>query len=122
MLYNGPEGVNNMAEAHKFTTLEKATETFPELPWKQSYSGKVWVFDAKEDSYVPVAKGQYIVSIGDRFEVADEEPAKAKKAEAPKKTEPESRKSNETPKADEPNAHESESIAGGQTQTSEEIK
>lgn len=110
-----------MAESHKFKDLDSAVAVFPELPWKTSASGKVWVFDAKADEYAEVTKGDYIVSIGNRFEVSDSEPEKAKKAEAPKTVE--SRKSDETPESDQPNAHESESIeSGAATRTSEEIQ
>jgi hypothetical protein len=74
-----------MAEAHKFTTLEKAQEVFPELPW--AYDGEtVFVDNSKTGDRVPVSKGQYIVKIADRYEVQDEAPDNAKTAEAPKAT------------------------------------
>jgi hypothetical protein len=71
-----------MAEAHKFTTLDKAIEAFGDsLPWQASNS-KVWIFDSKEDDYVPVEKGQFIYHVGSRYEVRDSEelPATVKPA------------------------------------------
>lgn len=73
-----------MSTAHKFKNLDDLTVVFPEVPWRQRGDGKTFVFDEKQDKYVEVEKGQFVVSIGDRFEVADEEPEKAKPAEAPR--------------------------------------
>lgn len=73
-----------MSTSHKFKDLAGLAEVFPEVPWQADAGGGVAIYDEKAESYVPVTKGQYVVSIGDRFEVADEEPAKAKPAEAPK--------------------------------------
>jgi len=73
-----------MSTAHKFKDLADLTEVFPEVPWQADAGGGVAIYDAKAETYVPVTKGQFVVSIGDRFEVADEEPEKAKPAEAPK--------------------------------------
>lgn len=63
-----------MAEAHKFTSLEKAIEAFgAEFPWKASAAGDTWVWDEKAEEYVPVKKGQFIYKVGERFEVRDTE-------------------------------------------------
>lgn len=71
-----------MAEAHKFTgSFDKATEVFPDLPWKGSADGGTWIYDEKSEDYVPVAKGQFIYKVGDRYEVRDSE-------ELPKTTKP----------------------------------
>lgn len=76
-----------MAEAHKFSTVDKAVEVFPDIDIRTNRgSGKVSVYNSKEGVYAPVEKGQYIVSIADRYEVQDDEPEKAKPAEAPKET------------------------------------
>ena len=75
-----------MAESHKFKNLDDLGAVFPDVPWRADAAGNVAIFDAKADEYVPVEAGQFVVSIGDRFEVADEEPAKAKPSEAPKKS------------------------------------
>ena len=76
-----------MAESHKFSTVEKALEVFPDLDIRTNRgSGEVKVFNSKEGNYTKVDKGQYIVSIADRYEVHDEEPEKAKPAEAPKES------------------------------------
>lgn len=77
-----------MSTSHKFKDLADLATVFPEVPWQQDAGGGTAIYDAKAESYVPVTKGQYVVSIGDRFEVADEEPEKAKPAEAPKADEP----------------------------------
>lgn len=62
-----------MAEAHKFSTLDKAIEAFGEdFPWKAS-SAQVWVYDSKAEDYVEVNKGQFIYKVGDRYEVRDSE-------------------------------------------------
>jgi hypothetical protein len=73
-----------MAESHKFKDLNDATAVWPDLPWMRRGDGQIFVFDAKQDTYVTVDPGQYIVSIGDRFEVADNEPEKANTVETPK--------------------------------------
>jgi hypothetical protein len=71
-----------MAEAHKFTgDFGKASEVFPDLPWQASAAGESWVYDEKDDKYVPVVKGQFIYKVGDRYEVRDAE-------ELPKSTKP----------------------------------
>lgn len=71
-----------MAEAHKFTTLDKAIEAFgSDFPWKASAAGDTWVWDAKVEEYVPVTKGQFIYHVGSRYEVRDTE-------ELPKTTKP----------------------------------
>jgi hypothetical protein len=76
-----------MAQSHKFKDLESLKEVFPDVPWRASAGGKVWVFDAKAEEYVEVTQGDYVVSIGDRYEVSDSKPESAKAATAPKKTE-----------------------------------
>lgn len=98
-----------MAQSHKFKSLDDLTAFFPDVPWKASAS-KVWVYDKKAEEYVEVTKGDYVVSIGDRYEVSEEEPDNAKPA---KKAEVK-----DEPKADEaeakPNASvSSESIESG---------
>ena len=110
-----------MAQSHKFKSLEDLTSVFPEVPWRSAASGKVWIFDAKAEEYVEVTEGDYVVSIGDRFEVSDEEPEKAKPAEAPKKT---TEAKAPAPSEDKPNASDvaGSGIKGPVTQTSEEIK
>lgn len=75
-----------MAESFKMTKdgkagLEEAFEVFPDLPWKKDSSGQAHVFDEKKGEYVPVNKGDFIVHIGERYEVSDKKPANAKKAE-----------------------------------------
>lgn len=75
-----------MAESHKFTGgragLEEAKEVFPDLPWKWNYGGTAYVFDEKKEEYVAVNEGDYIVHIGNRYEVTDKKPRDAKKATA----------------------------------------
>lgn len=83
-----------MSESHKFSTLAKAEEVFPELPWRASAAGDVWVYNEKEDAWVPISKGQYIVKVAGRYEVRDEEPASAHPAE-PVKAEEKSDKDEE---------------------------
>jgi hypothetical protein len=80
--YNQVKEVIHMAEAHKFSTLDKATEAYPDLPWKANGDGQVWVYDEKSDQYVPVEKGQFIYKVGERYEVRDtgELPKSAKPA------------------------------------------
>lgn len=73
-----------MSTSHKFKDLASLSEVYPDVPWQADAGGGVAIYDEKAETYVPVTKGQFVVSIGDRFEVADEEPAKAKTAEAPK--------------------------------------
>ena len=70
-----------MAESHKFSSLPEAEAVFPDLPWKRAGNGDTWVYNSKEDEWAPVSDGQYIVKIADRYEVHDEEPARAKPAE-----------------------------------------
>jgi hypothetical protein len=63
-----------MAEAHKFNgSFGEATEVFPDLPWKGDAGGGTWIYDEKAGDYVPVAKGQFIYKVGDRYEVRDSE-------------------------------------------------
>lgn len=71
-----------MAESHKFKDLNSLTEVFPDVPWSSNLTGDVWVYNEKEDENTKVEKGQYVVKIADRYEVHDDEPAKAKPAEA----------------------------------------
>ena len=91
-----------MSTSHKFKNLDDLAAVFPEVPWQADAGGGVSIFDAKAESYVPVTKGQFVVSIGDRYEVADEEPEKAKPAEAPKA------EKKAASKADEPKAPKAE--------------
>jgi hypothetical protein len=72
-----------MAEAHKFSTLNKALEVFPELTWAQDADGGTYVDNSKTGERVPVSKGQYIVKVADRYEVQDEAPDNAKTAAKP---------------------------------------
>lgn len=82
-----------MAEAHKFTSVDKAVEVFPDIDIRTNRgSGEVSVYNSKEGVYAPVKKGQYIVSIADRYEVHDDAPEEAHKAEAPKESKKESAK------------------------------
>lgn len=69
-----------MAEVHKFSDLGKALEVFPELTWAQDGDGNTYVDNSKTGERVPVAKGQHIVKIADRYEVHDDAPENAKKA------------------------------------------
>lgn len=63
-----------MAEAHKFTgDLSKATDVFPDLPWSARGDGAVFIYDEKQDTHVPVEKGQFIYKVGDRYEVRESE-------------------------------------------------
>lgn len=75
-----------MSKSYEFKNLAEATEVFPDLPWQANAAGTSFVYDAKQETFVTVSKGQFIVSIGDRYEVHDEEPEKAKPVEAPKET------------------------------------
>lgn len=83
-----------MAESHKFTGgragLTEAKEVFPDLPWRWNHGGTAYVFDEKKGEYVPVTEGDYIVHIGERYEVTDKKPRNAHKAEAPKDSDDES--------------------------------
>ena len=84
-----------MAESHKFSTLAKALEVFPELTWAQDADGNTYVDNSKTGERVTVSKGQYIVHVADRYEVHDDEPSNAKTAEKPKADEnPAGNKSN----------------------------
>lgn len=83
-----------MSTSHKFKDLNDLTAVYPEVPWQADAGGGVAIYDAKAETYVPVEKGQFVVSIGDRFEVASEEPEKAKPAEAPKEAPKDSAKEN----------------------------
>lgn len=75
-----------MAEAHKFgkSGLVGAVEVFPDLKWRKTDAGRDLIWDEKVGGWVEVKDGQYVVKVGSRYEVANEEPEKAKKAEAPK--------------------------------------
>lgn len=81
-----------MSEAHKFSTLAKALEVFPELTWAQDGDGNTYIDNSKTGERAPVTKGQHIVKIADRYEVQDDAPEAAKPAaadatkEAPAKT------------------------------------
>lgn len=75
-----------MAESLKFKNLNEAIAVYTDLPWKRDGDGKTFIYDAKAEEYVPVTAGDYIVSIGERYEVSEEEPEKAKPVEAPKKS------------------------------------
>lgn len=104
-----------MAESHKFSTEAKALEVFPELDIRtQRGTGNVVVYNSKTDEFATVKKGQYIVKIADRYEVHDEEPEKAKPAEAPK----ESRK--DAQKAGDQDAT-AKAVEGNQTVVPEEL-
>lgn len=96
-----------MAESHKFSTVEKLREAFPDVPVSVNrHRGTVSVHNSKTDTKATVAEGQYVVKIADRFEVHDEEPKSAKSAEkkdAPKETKRGSNTSEDTPKAVEGN-------------------
>lgn len=74
-----------MAQSLKFKNLDEALAVYADLPWQRDGDGKVSVYDAKAEEYVPINAGDYIVSIGERYEVSDTEPEKAKPVEAPKK-------------------------------------
>lgn len=92
-----------MAESHKFNgSLDEAKEVFSDLPWRASASGKTWVFDEKKGEYVDLNDGDYIVKIGNRYEVTDKKPSGAKKATADKDTKSETKaetKSESVPEA-----------------------
>lgn len=111
-----------MAQSHKFKTLDALTAVFPEVPWRSSAGGKVWVYDAKAEEYVEVNEGDYVVSIGDRFEVSDTKPEAAKTATAPKKTEAKADDSDESEARPNASGVSDSGIEGPFTQTSEEIK
>lgn len=75
-----------MAEAFEMTKdgkagLEEAFEVYPDLPWMTDKYGQAHVFDEKKDEYVAVNKGDFIVHIGERYEVSDKKPSKAKEPE-----------------------------------------
>lgn len=71
-----------MATSHKFgkNKLDGALKVFPDLPWKASAAGDTWVWDEKRSEYVAVTEGDYIVRVGNRYEVTDEKPATAERA------------------------------------------
>jgi hypothetical protein len=69
-----------MATSHKFKDLEDLLAYWPDIPWRADYDHNVSIYDEKQETYVPVAAGNYVVSIGSRFEVSDSNPDKAKKA------------------------------------------
>lgn len=85
-----------MAQSHKFKDLESLKAVFPDAPWRSSAGGKVWIYDTKAEEYVEVTPGDYVVSIGDRYEVTDSKPESAKTATAPKKTEAKATDSDES--------------------------
>lgn len=88
-----------MSKSLKFKNFTEAVAVFDTLPWKEDGDGNTFVYDSKAEAYVPVKAGQYIVSVGDRFEVADEEPEKAKAVEVPKEAKA-AAKQNPTPAVD----------------------
>lgn len=71
-----------MAVSHRFGKggLDAALKVFPDLNWKASAAGDTWVYDDKAGKYEPVTEGDYIVRVGDRYEVTDEKPADADRA------------------------------------------
>lgn len=71
-----------MATSHRFGKggLDAALKVFPDLNWKASAAGDTWVYDEKAGEYVAVNEGDYIVRIGERYEVTDEKPETAKRA------------------------------------------
>lgn len=71
-----------MAESHKFKDLNSLTEVFPDAPWRGAADGTVSIWDEKAGEYVNVNEGDYVVSIGDRYEVSDSKPSNAKAAKA----------------------------------------
>ena len=85
-----------MAQSHKFKDLDTLKEVYPDAPWRSSASGKTWIFDKKAGEYVEVTEGDYVVSIGDRYEVSDTKPESAKTATAPKTTEAKTEESDTT--------------------------
>lgn len=93
-----------MAESFKIDKADKAgfaeaVAVFPALNWQVNRGTKVAkVYDAKKDEWVVVEDGNYIVSIGDRFEVAETEPEKAHPVEAPEVVEEAPVESEERPK------------------------
>jgi hypothetical protein len=62
-----------LAEAHKFGKggLHEAVQVYPDLPWHQDGNGNASIWDAKQETYVPVVAGQFIVKVADRYEVRD---------------------------------------------------
>ena len=74
-----------MAESLRFGKggLNEALEVYPDLPWQASGS-VVRIYDEKKGEFVRVNEGDYIVHVGDRYEVSDKKPKEAKKATAPK--------------------------------------
>lgn len=78
-----------MAESFKIDKVDpsgfaEARAVFPRLEWQVNTGTKVAkIYDAKKEEWVVVEDGNYIVSIGDRFEVAESEPEKAHPVEAP---------------------------------------
>jgi hypothetical protein len=72
--------VENVSKA----TLLEASKVFPGLKWRVNRgTGEGTVYDAKKDEWVTLSDGDFIVSIADRFEVHDKEPAKAHPVELP---------------------------------------
>lgn len=81
-----------MAETFQVTTagragLDEARAVFSDIHWRTDSTGQAHIFDEKKDEFVPVNEGDYIVHIGDRYEVSSRKPAKAKEAEAPEDVE-----------------------------------
>lgn len=93
-----------MAQSHKFKDLDSLVAVFPDAPWRASAGKKVWIFDAKAEEYVEVNEGDYVVSIGDRYEVTDSKPESAKAATAPKKSEAKENVTDVDPAEAHPNA------------------
>lgn len=63
-----------MAEKLQFNgSFDGANEAFPELRWRLTRGGNGFIYD-ENGNRVPVAKGQWILKVGKRFEVHDDEP------------------------------------------------
>lgn len=91
-----------MAQSHKFKNLAALQEVFPDAPWRGSADGSAAIFDEKAGEYVTVNEGDYVVNIGDRYEVSDSKPENAKAAKpapAPKAAETDEDDAPETPNA-----------------------
>lgn len=64
-----------MSDSVKFNgDLNEVTEVLGDWPWRASAAKEFWLFDEKQGKYVSLEKGQFVVKIADRFEVADKEP------------------------------------------------
>lgn len=71
-----------MAEKFNYTGggFGEALAVFPDLPWKASAAGTTWVYDEKQSKYVELNEGDWIVKVGNRYEVSDEEPKDTKRS------------------------------------------